>query len=216
MLRILLIVHICAGTIALSSALIALGTKALDLSHRWHIYSGTTFFLAMIVIFLTALPMALIRGSAFLVLITIFSLYLALRGWRIARNRVGTPNALDWATTGVMAVAAVGMVISGGTLIGRGDTLGIVLLAFGALGAVFSWIDAKQYRMGSLRGKHRIVEHLRRMLAATIATLTAFAVINIRIEAWYLVWLAPTVLITPMIIWWSRRIHAGVRPKGMP
>jgi hypothetical protein len=216
MLRALLIVHIFAGTIALSSALVAIGTKALDLGHRWHIYAGTTFFLAMILIFVTALPMALIRRSAFLVLISIFSLYLVLRGWRIARNRVGTPNALDWVTSGVMAVAAVGMVITGGLLIGRGDTLGIVLLAFGALGAVLSWIDAKQYRVGSLRGKERIVQHLNRMLAATIATLTAFAVINIRIEAWYLVWLAPTVLITPIIILWSRRIHAGVRPKGMP
>jgi hypothetical protein len=28
--------------------------------------------------------------------------------------------------------------------------------------------------------------------------------------------LAPTVVIAPVIVWWSRRIKAGTKPKGMP
>lgn len=54
------------------------------------------------------------------------------------------------------------------------------------------------------------------MLAGTIATVTAFVVTNVALRPAFVVWLAPTVLVTPIIIVWSRRIRAGRRPRGMP
>jgi hypothetical protein len=56
--QILLIVHILAGFAALTAAAVATLTKTLDVAHRWHVYSGTVFFWGMVVIFLTALPLA--------------------------------------------------------------------------------------------------------------------------------------------------------------
>jgi hypothetical protein len=45
------------------------------------------------------------------------------------------------------------------------------------------------------------------MLAGTIATVTAFSVVNIRIEPAAIVWLAPTVVFTPLIVSWNLRVR---------
>ena len=36
--------------------------------------------------------------------------------------------------------------------------------------------------------------------------ITAFLVVNVHIEQWYLVWLAPTVVIVPVIVYWNSRL----------
>jgi hypothetical protein len=78
--KILLIVHIVAGFTALTAAAVATLSKTLDFAHRWHVYSGIVFFWGMVVIFLTAVPLALIRPNTFLFLIAILSFYFALAG----------------------------------------------------------------------------------------------------------------------------------------
>lgn len=101
----LLLLHILAGTVSLSAPTAAVSSKTLNVSHRWHIYAGQAFLWGMLGIFLTAIPMALIRGSLFLVLIAIFSFDLAFAGWRLAKNRRGTPALIDWLRGGIMAAA---------------------------------------------------------------------------------------------------------------
>src|SRR5262249_7649898 len=55
--------------------------------------------------------------------------------------------------------------------------------------------------------------------------ITAFVVTNVpvraadalqRLNLGFIVWLAPTVVITPIIIVWNKKIRAGKRPRGMP
>ena len=43
----------------------------------------------MTVIFMTALPLAILGSNVFLALIALFSFYLVFAGWRFARNRHG-------------------------------------------------------------------------------------------------------------------------------
>ncbi len=53
-------------------------------------------------------------------------------------------------------------------------------------------------------------------MPATIAAATAFTVINFKsFEPVFVAWLAPTAIITPIIIWWDRRLKAGKNPTGM-
>jgi hypothetical protein len=214
--QILLIVHILAGFAALTAAAVATLTKTLDVAHRWHVYSGTVFFWGMVVIFLTALPLALIRPNTFLFLIAILSFYFALAGWRYATHRRGSPRPLDWGSASVMALAAGIMIMFGMFLLSRRNTNGITMLILGGIGAALSIADIRTLHQGGAKGPERIAQHLTMMLAGTIATITAFVVTNVPVQPAFIVWLAPTVVITPIIIVWNRRIRAGKRPRGMP
>ena len=103
---VLLAVHIGAGTLALLCAVVALVTAK---GGRYHILAGRTYAIGMTVIFLTALPLAVLGSSIFLLLIAVFSFYLVFAGWRFARNRRGRPHFVDWVAAGVMGVTGVGM-----------------------------------------------------------------------------------------------------------
>jgi hypothetical protein len=60
----------------------------------------------------------------------------------------------------------------------------------------------------------RIAAHLGRMLGGTIAAVTAFTVVNVRIEPAFVVWLAPTVVLTPVIAYWTARVRGGRVPQA--
>ncbi|MDP9178507.1 MAG: hypothetical protein M3O61_12575 [Gemmatimonadota bacterium] len=214
--KILLIVHIIAGFAALTAAVVATLTKTRDLAHRWHVYSGTVFFWGMMVVFLTALPLAVIRPNTFLFLIAILSFYFALAGWRYATHRRGPPRPLDWISAIVMAVAAGIMIMFGVFMLSRGNMNGITMIVLGVIGAALSIADLRTLHRGGAKGPERIAQHLTMMLAGAIATMTAFVVTNVPVKPAFIVWLAPTGVITPIIIVWSRRIRAGKKPKGMP
>jgi hypothetical protein len=214
--KILLIVHIVAGFTALTAAAVATLTKTLDVAHQWHVYSGTVFFWGMVVIFLTAIPLALIRPNTFLFLIAILSFYFALAGWRYATYRRGSPRPLDWGSASVMALAAGVMIIFGVFLLSHRNTNGITMIILGGIGATLSIVDLRTLQQGGAKGPERIVQHLTMMLAGTIATITAFVVTNVPVQPAFIVWLAPTVVITPIIVVWNRKIRGGKRPRGMP
>jgi hypothetical protein len=214
--RILLIVHILAGFAALTAAAVATLTKTLDVAHRWHVYSGTVFFWGMVVIFLTAIPLALIRPNPFLFLIAILSFYFVLAGWRYATYRRGRARPLDWGSASVMALAAGIMMIFGVFLLSRRNTNGITMIILGGIGGALSIADLRTLHQGGAKGPERIARHLTMMLAGTIATVTAFVVTNVTVQPAFIVWLAPAVVITPIIIVWNRRIRAGKRVRGMP
>ena len=134
MYDILLPIHIAAGFCSLLAAFGAIFTAK---GQTWHVRSGRVFFWGMVIIFVTALPMTLLRPNLFLFLVAIFSFHQALTGWRTARNRTGRPAWIDWAAAGVMTAAGAGMLVFGAVLLVSGETLGLVLLAFGGLGGKF-------------------------------------------------------------------------------
>lgn len=212
---ILLVLHIGAGVTALIAAAVATITKYVDASHRIHVVAGTVFFIAMCLVCATAVPMSVIHPSTFLLLIALFSLYLVLTGWRYGRNRGGVATPFDWGIQAAMGIVSIGMVGYGIVLLAGGDMGGITMAVFGAIGAVLSGTGIRRLRSGALKGRRRIAAHLTNMLAATIAAVTAFVVTNVQADLSILPWLAPTVVITPIIVIWNRKILAGKRVKGM-
>ena len=213
---ILLVVHIIAGFTALIAALVATLTKTFDVEHRWHVYSGIAFVWSMVGVFLTAIPLSIIRPNTFLFLIAILSFYFALAGWRYATHRRGSPRRLDWVSAGVMGLAAGIMVVFGIFLLSRGNTNGITMIVLGSVGAALSIADLRTLQQGGAKGTERIARHLTMMLSGTIATITAFFVTTLTVQPAFIVWLAPTVVITPMIIAWNRKIRGGKNVRGMP
>lgn len=209
MYDILLPIHIVAGFCSLFAAFGAILTKK---GQTWHVRSGRVFFWGMVIIFVTALPMTLLRPNLFLFLVAIFSFHQALTGWRTARNRTGQPVWIDWAAAGVMTAAGAGMLVFGAVLLVSGEMMGLVLLAFGGLGGSFGLYDWRQFRRKPLTGKRRIAVHLTRMLGGTIATVTAFVVTNFQFSPPFVLWLAPTVVLVPVIIYWNRTVLKSAKP----
>ena len=198
----LLIIHILAGTLALMAAVSAVVSSK---GKKGHIIAGRTYFWGMTIIFLTAIPMSIVSGKVFLFLIAIFSFYLAYAGMRFARNRTGIANIFDW--------VAVGLMILSGTLIWclaiyyfiNNNSQYITLIIFGFIAISLGYTDFRGYRNKSAIGKQRIARHLTNMLAGTIAVITAVLVTNIYIEPVFILWILPTIVITPIIFWWNRK-----------
>jgi len=209
MYRLLLSLHIAAGFPALLAALVAVITAK---GARAHVYAGRAFVVGMALVFGTALPMTVIKPNLFLLLVAIFSFYLALTGWLRARNRRGIPTPAEWVAASAMVLAAVAMVGRGVVMLRAGNSMGTVLLVFAAIGGGLALRDLTSLRSRRYTGAIRIVAHLTRMLAGTIAAVTAFTVVNVRVEPQFIVWLAPTVVLTPVIVYWSVRMRRAADP----
>jgi hypothetical protein len=202
----LLALHIAAGFSALGSGLLAAGNKIFDRGHRWHVRAGRVFVVAMSVVFVTAVPLSILRANIFLLLIAIFSFYLAFSGWCLARNRSGRPQRVDRVRAISMLLCAGAMATYGGLLLSRGSSGGSIMLVFGGIGAFLGIHDIRIIRGGGVSGSARIARHLTMMLAATIAAITAFLVVNLVFQPALVLWLAPTVVIVPLIVMMSRRV----------
>ena len=202
----LLVVHIAAGSLALLSAVAALvpakGGKA-------HVLSGRVYALAMTVVFLTALPLAAVGGDIFLLFIAVFSFYMVFAGWRLARNRRGIPEPVDWAAVVIMSLTGLGMWGYAVLLAGQGNTQWVTLTIFGVIALGLSLADGLYWRTPRAPPSRRIARHLTNMLSGTIATVTAVMVVNVDTNPPWLAWILPTVVITPLIVWWNFRVAAG-------
>lgn len=210
MTNVILSLHILAGCVALAMAGIAMGAAKGSL---WHRRAGNAYVLGMLVVTLTTIALVAIRPNLFLLVIGIFSFYLVFTGWRAAMLRDGRPDWPDQLAG--MAMAATGLVMMGlglGGLLGAGGAQPVILLVFGSIGLSMALSDWRDWRAGPVTGKARIARHLTRMLAGTIATITAAVVVNLTFLPALVTWLGPTALITPVIFWWNARILRGTIP----
>ena len=213
---ILLYIHIAAGCVALLSAAGALFTPK---GAAWHIRIGRAYAIAMTVVFVTAVPLALLGGSVFLLLIAVFSFYLVFAGWRFARNRRGRPQPADRAAIAVMGLTGLAMWGYAAALGWAGDTQWVTLAVFGAIAVGMCLADFRFYRSlpaagRRVAGSRRIRRHLTNMLAGTIATVTAVMVVNVEVGPVWLPWILPTIVITPLIVWWNRRVARQNRERA--
>lgn len=211
MIQTILFLHILAGTAALGAAGLALGSAK---GGRLHRRAGGAFVAGMMVAGVSALVLAVANPSGFLFAVAVFTLFLVFSGWRAGRLRDGRARWPDHAAGAAMTAAGLGML--GWGLQGLGPGQGAqpaILIVFGAIGLTLALADWRDWRAGPVTGKPRIVRHLSRMMAGTIAAVTAAGVVNLGFLPDLVVWLGPTVLITPVIFWWAGRVlRAPARP----
>ena len=199
----LLPIHILAGTIALLAAAFAICSEK---GKKIHITAGRTYYWGMAGIFLTALPMSIISSNIFLFLIAFFSFYLAFAGRRFAQNRKGIASIVDWIAVGLMITAGLGMWVLAVFYSIENNSQYITLSVFGFIAIALGYTDFKTYKQQEATGKKRIARHLTNMLAGTIAVVTAVLVVNVDMEPQWLPWVLPTLLITPVIIYWNWKV----------
>ena len=82
----------------------------------------------------------------------------------------------------------------------------ITLAVFGLLALSLGYADSKAYKNKTAKGKERIARHLTNMLGGTIAVVTAVLVVNVQMEPVWIPWVLPTAVMTPVIIWWNRKV----------
>jgi uncharacterized membrane protein len=195
-----LLFHIVNGTVALIVAPLAMITVKGGL---WHRRWGKIYFWAMAGVAASAIVMCFIRSGVFLFLVAIFSFYLALTGYTALRRKKpeDRPGILDW-------LAAIAMLLAGIALIGSGAldaNLGNqrwVRMVLGSIGLFLSGMDIRSFFKPSLKKRAWWFEHMTRFLAAYLATVTAFSVVNFQFLPYLWRWLWPTAVGVPLIIIW--------------
>ena len=128
------------------------------------------------------------------------------------RSRNAVLNNIDKVTV-VMGVLIIVILLGYGlNLILSQNSIGIVLIFFG-LGMVTFVVEDNRALKGELyKSKLRIANHLQRMLGGTIATITAVLVQQLvpRIQnnqiPEFVIWIGPTIVLTPLIFYWSKKI----------
>jgi len=202
-INILFGIHIFVGVIALLSAALALSTEK---GKKLHVLSGKSYFWAMVLIFLTAIPMSIINSNVFLFLVAIFSFYLAFSGMRFARNLKGIPARIDLIAVNFMFLSGAGMWILAIIFVINNNSQFITLIVFGFLALFLGYGDFQTFKNQTATGKERIAKHLTNMMGGTIAVVTAVLVVNPPADPEWVWWILPTVLITPVITWWNKKV----------
>ena len=206
--KLLLALHVAAGSVALLAAFAAISLKKGSPKHN---LVGRVYFWAMMAVALTAIPVSIARPNLMLFFVALFSSYMAYAGWRFGRKSryiMNRPPVIEWG----MLVVGVAMVTTGLIEVLTVSPMGWVLVAFGSIGTQFAVQDIRGWGKTEEFAK-RISNHLTHMLGGTIATITAVLVQQVvpRLGEGnpyaVAVWLAPTIIITPMIAVWATRVQ---------
>ncbi|MBD2768731.1 hypothetical protein IC235_12625 [Hymenobacter sp. BT664] len=196
--------HMTAGFIGFFVAPVALAVRKGGGAHRtW----GRIFFWAMTVAGTTALLGAGHIHSLFLLLTAIFSLYMACFGYRslylkhLAWEAKVVP--FDWAVAGLGLVVFLGTVGYG--VVVRNIPVGV----FGVLGATTAARQLRGYANAGRWTKNQwLLNHISGFMASYIAAVSAFSVTSLHFISFPYNFLWPTLLGSPIIAWWHRRVSA--------
>jgi uncharacterized membrane protein len=202
--KILLWLHIAAGTIGLCSGTLVM---LLPKGNALHRKIGKIFFFGMVAAGFFSLLLALWHSNRFLFIIGVFTLYMTISGKQYIRFRDGNaqPNSSNWFLTAMMLLFGIAFLFLGVQLLAR-DSFGWVYLSFGAISINFVLQDWANFRGKNASKPFGLLSHLQRMTGAYIASLTAFLVVNVRFLPALVVWLLPTIVITPLIFIWSKKV----------
>lgn len=208
-----LFIHIISGFTALISGTVTIFSKK---GKGRHVLAGQVYLWSMTSVAITALYLSVVRPNIFLLLISIFSFYMTWSGYRAIHwknkpmDRI--PYVFNLALTG--GVALSGLVMIGVPVISWTgikiapvvSQFGTILLVFGLINTTMAGLDLINLFRPSRGSKFWwMYQHIGRMGGAFISTVTAFLVVNITFLPDLVVWLAPTVIGSPLIGWATRK-----------
>jgi uncharacterized membrane protein len=190
MYKILLCVHILAGAVNLLTGLLVMIMKK---GNRRHRQSGRVFFYTMMAVAATALAITFLRPNTMLASIGIFSGYMALSGFIVIRKDFERRKYWLWPAIAGGLIVAAWMVTS----------QNIVLIVFGSILVFLSLNDIRLLLGKNITFKKRQASHIGKMTGAFIASVTAFLVNAVSIGGGWYLWLLPTAVLVPVIVYWQ-------------
>lgn len=211
--EIFLMLHIISGTTGLFAGTVNIIRKKGDKPHR---IIGKLFLYSMITVGSSAIVLSIIHPDHFLFIVGIFTIYMTATGERYlflkALKKQQKPKSLDIALTVCMGLFGVAFLYFGISYLIKGESFGIVIVAFGAIGLRMVRTDIINYRGKAKQKSYWLIAHLQRMIGSYTAALTAFLVVNIKSSPSFLppvvIWLLPTAITLPIIIRWTKKLMA--------
>jgi uncharacterized membrane protein len=200
--KLILVLHVIFGIIAFISAPGAMMTKKGSL---WHRRLGSAFFYAMMAVAASAFILWTLGSQLFLMLLAVFSFYLAFSGYRAVKIKNGKAEKIDWLVAGAAVLAGKGLVILGAVVLYKGNSFGYVTLALGAGCAYSAARDLLRFSRPVVDKQAWLINHLTKMLGAYIATVTAVSAVNFHFLPPVWRWLWPSIIIAPFIFMWVRK-----------
>ena len=200
----LLYLHILAGLISLGIAYVLLFIKK---GNKRHKKLGLIYVYGMSTIFVTAIPLSLLgEFNPFLFVVAIFSFYLAFSGYRQGRDRNGAREQIDKVLGVFITATSILFYSMAVSLYLIEDSMWVTSVVFGSIALGMGINDFRRMKIVERPDFYdRTNLHLNLMLAGTIATTTAFIVTLNPFSIDWLNWVAPTIVGTPIIIYFSKR-----------
>ena len=147
-------------------------------------------------------------AQLFLMLIAVFSFYLAFSGYRAVKLKNHPPQEEDWLVAGAAFIAGLGLIGMGLYNKIQGDSFGIVAIVFGAGCTFDATRDMLRFSRPITDQRAWLITHLTKMLGAYIATVSAVSAVNFQFLPPVWRWLWPTIIIGPMIFMWVQKYRS--------
>jgi hypothetical protein len=200
--NILLAMHVAGGSISLVFGPVALAARKGGILHR---RGGLVFACAMALTAAAAVPLSLMTSDVLLLVIAVLTGFLVHRGIMGIRRR-RHPRASTWQDAIVPAFCLVfctGLLAYSLPLAGRPSF--ITGQFFGAGGIVLAVREMRALRDPATNW---LQSHIAGMMGAYIVTVTAFLVVNLTFLPQAIVFIVPTLIGSPMIVWMTIK-HTG-------
>jgi uncharacterized membrane protein len=212
--------HIGFGFVAFFVAPVALASAKGGRTHRrW----GRVYFWSMVVVAATALFLAMYRPNYFLAVVSVFSFYLAFRGYRALKRKPSRldrgPTMVDYTAMALAFLASILLVVLG--VLKPAPVwvqLGPVAIVFGGVGLFFTLMDLYIFTNPPQDRFEWWYAHMAGMIASYLAALSAFSVNNFHFLPVVVRWIWPTAVGVPVIVLWIRhykkRFNRPERPDS--
>lgn len=210
-LKVLIFLHVIAGISALISGGVAMMYKKQVEKHR---VAGKIYFWMMTFIFISGMYLAVYRKNLFFIFISFLVYHQIVSAYRALKLRnlhLGqSPELIDWLIEGIAGVANLCFVVFAAYWYSTGrQSDAIIPLVFGSLGmrAVFQNLRVLIKKPND--PTIWLQRHVGNMMGSYIGATTAFLVNqspHIPLPA-VVLWLAPTFIMTPMIMIELRKIR---------
>lgn len=161
----------------------------------------------MVYIVISALALGTFHGKPFLLMVSVLSFYLVYSGYRaLYQKQLHLDKGItwyDWAMAIACGLFMLAFLIWSVDLITKGEN--VILLMFFSIGGLYSILTEVKAYIKKPDVKHRwLFSHIGRMVGGFIAAVTAFSTNVLTFLPGLAQWLWPTVIGTPLIIYWIR------------
>jgi uncharacterized membrane protein len=222
--QVLVISHVVAGITSLLSGIIAgfFGRKG----GKLHRQVGKVYFWCMFWVFVSAmLIISFIRFSPFLMVIAVFSFYLAFSGYRALKiKKTRKVEIIDWSAAIITFIFGLGMIGMGVNYLIPSEfssVIGYLCLFFGFFTSRSAWENLQMYRnIASADKMWWWFAHMSSMSGSLIAATTAFLVQNGEIfhvpnQFGWVLWVLPTFVGFPFVSYWARKYKAQFKTQSV-
>ncbi len=211
----LLLMHIINGGLALLTGPIAMFNQN---GNRLHRLAGKIFFISMTVVFVSSVYLSIYENIPFLLMIGVFSYHSIAIGYRaLYLKKLGNGQkavTLDWFISITTTIFNICMLIWGiNYYFLQQESFGIVAMAFGSIGLWGNYQVIKRYISGYQGKNGWLYIHISGMIGGYIAATTAFLVNVVTFQPSFVLWLAPTIVFTPVIIYTTSKFRKKLK-KG--